>query len=88
MEEIAQVLGCKPNLVKYALTDPRLWYHLVFGLYTVYQFRLEGEHRWSGARDAIIHTNDRIAAALQNRNPCDPCFPKQTASNGEARTEE
>jgi dimethylaniline monooxygenase (N-oxide forming) len=66
LEEIARTLGCMPNLWQYALTDPKLWYHLVFGLYTTYQFRLVGDHRWPGARDAIIHTNDRIEAALKS----------------------
>lgn len=82
LEEIAQDLGCKPNLWKYAITDPRLWYHLVSGLYTVYQFRLEGEHSWPGARDAIIHTNDRIQAPLKLKYNTDPCFDDSTYTNG------
>lgn len=82
LEEIASTLGCMPNLWKIALTDPQLWYHLVFGLYTVYQFRLEGEHRWHGARDAILHTNDRIEAALKLKYAKDPCFNNHSDMNG------
>ena len=82
VEEIATKLGCMPSLWKIALTDPKLWYHLVFGLYTVYQFRLQGEHSWQGARDAILHTNDRIEAALKNKYTKDPCFNKHSEMNG------
>lgn len=88
LEEIAATLGCMPNLWKYALTDPQLWYHLVFGLYTVYQFRMEGEHSWRGARDAIIHTNDRIEAALKLKYSTDPSFNKQPVINGNTNFDE
>jgi len=69
MDSIASYVGCKPNLFKYAITDPKLFYHLIFGLFTVYQYRLEGKHSWKGARDAVISTNDRIRAALQLKYP-------------------
>lgn len=67
MEELADYIGCKPNLLKYALTDPVLFYHLIFGLFSAYQFRLEGRHKWSGARDAILQLNDRVAKGLQQK---------------------
>ena len=69
MNEISCYVGCKPNLWKYLLTDQKLWYHLFFGLYTVYQFRLEGRHKWIGARDTIINTNSRILTALKLQRP-------------------
>lgn len=64
-ETIAEYLGVKPNLLKYALLDPQLFYHLVFGMYATYQFRLEGRHKWPGARDAILNIDKRIDATLQ-----------------------
>lgn len=62
LEEMAGFCQVKPNLWKYFVTDPVLWYHLVFGLFVSYQFRLEGRNKWAGARDAIINVNKRIAA--------------------------
>ena len=65
MDELAAEIGCKPRLYKYLLTDPRLWFHVVFGLFSVYQYRLEGPFKWRGARDAIIGTNARILTPLR-----------------------
>lgn len=68
-DEMAEFIGCKPNMWKIALTDPQLWYHLWFGLFTVYQYRLTGPHAWPKARETIIHTNDRIRSALNMKYP-------------------
>lgn len=68
-DEIASFIGCKPNLWRIAVTDPTLWMHLWFGLFTVYQYRLEGPHHWQGARETIVKTNDRIRSALQLKYP-------------------
>lgn len=43
MDEIANFLGCKPNLYRIALTDPQLFYALMFGPSVPYQYRLTGE---------------------------------------------
>lgn len=67
MDELAQQYGVKPNLFKYFFTDHQLWKALVFGPCVPYQYRLEGPHRWSGARDAILSVEDRIAAPLKTR---------------------
>lgn len=69
MKYVASVIGCAPSLTKYALTDPQLLYHLVFGLFTAYQFRLEGPFSWAGARDAIINTPERIKAGFVENTP-------------------
>ena len=42
MDELAQELGVRPNLVKYFFTDPVLWRALLFGAAAPYQYRLEG----------------------------------------------
>lgn len=75
--------GHTPPLFKYLFTDPRLFYHLVFGVAVPYQYRLVGRNTclvlvfaldhnvfnipstgpgaWSGAREAILTVNERIA---------------------------
>lgn len=68
MDEMAGFCGVRPNLLKYFFTDPVLWYRLVFGLFVSYQYRLEGRHKWAGARDAILNVNARIKAPLMNRS--------------------
>lgn len=69
MNEISNYVGCKPHLWKYFLTDQKLWYCLFFNVYTAYQFRLEGDHKWDKARDTVINTNNRILAALKLQQP-------------------
>lgn len=69
MNTIASYIGCKPSITKYALKDPRLAYKLVFGLFTSYQFRLEGPFPWLGAREAIVKTNERIKAGFIENTP-------------------
>ncbi|VDK82540.1 unnamed protein product [Litomosoides sigmodontis] len=54
MDEIAEMFGVKPNLLKYWCTDPRLAYSLLFDGMAPYQFRLNGPHAWNGARDALL----------------------------------
>lgn len=61
MDELAAEVGCAPPLFKYLFTDPRLFYHLVFGVAVPYQYRLVGPGAWSGAREAILTVNERIA---------------------------
>lgn len=68
-DELAGFIGCKPNLWKIALTDPILWLHLWFGLFTVYQYRLTGPHSWTKARETIMSTNQRIRQALEMKYP-------------------
>lgn len=60
MDELAAEIGCSPPIWKYLFTDPRLFYHLVFGVAAPYQYRLVGPHAWPGAREAILTIQDRI----------------------------
>ncbi|GFT87471.1 dimethylaniline monooxygenase 5 [Nephila pilipes] len=64
MEELAEEMGCKPNLWKYFLTDPKLYSALVFGPSLPYQYRLEGPHKWDGAREAILTAHERVRFPL------------------------
>ncbi|EFO17427.2 hypothetical protein LOAG_11072 [Loa loa] len=54
MDELAKMIGAKPNLLKYWFSDPRLAYTLLFEGLAPYQFRLNGPHAWAGARDALL----------------------------------
>jgi dimethylaniline monooxygenase (N-oxide forming) len=67
MDEIASQFGAKPNLFKYFFTDPILWATLYFGPCLPYQYRLNGPHPWSGAKQAIYTVEDRVRDALKTR---------------------
>lgn len=77
MDEIAKLVGVKPNILKALLTDPRLGLTLLFGPCTPYQFRLRGPGKWAGARQAIFTQWDRVAAPMQTR-PCHEFEPKNS----------
>lgn len=67
MDELAELVGCKPRVYKYMFTDPRLWWNLTFGPCYPYQYRLEGPHAWKQARKAILEAPKRIKAPLYTR---------------------
>ncbi|CAG2171035.1 unnamed protein product [Oppiella nova] len=54
MDELAGLMDVKPNLCKYFVTDPKLWFHMYFGPYVPYQYRLTGPNSWSKARESIL----------------------------------
>lgn len=59
-DEIASMFDTKPNLWKLLLTDFKLWKALYFGPALPYQYRLQGPHKWDGARDAILSVYGRM----------------------------
>ncbi|RWS24930.1 hypothetical protein B4U80_04965, partial [Leptotrombidium deliense] len=65
MDDIASFVGCKPNLLRFAITDPKLWYHLFFSPCMPYQYRLSGPNKWFAARDAIINYEQRVVMAFK-----------------------
>ena len=67
LDAVTEQFGAKPNLLKYFFTDNKLWRALYFGPSLTYQYRLEGPHRWSGAKEAILTANERISGALKTR---------------------
>ncbi|XP_055929743.1 flavin-containing monooxygenase 5-like [Argiope bruennichi] len=64
MDDIANEIGCKPNLWKLFFTDFKLYKALAFGPSLPYQYRLEGPHKWDGAREAILTAYDRVRYPL------------------------
>lgn len=67
MDELAEIVGCKPNIASYLFKDPKLWAALSFGPCFPYQYRLVGPHKWTGAREAILRAPARMKAPLDTR---------------------
>ncbi|KAM5256058.1 flavin-containing monooxygenase 5 [Ctenodactylus gundi] len=67
MEDIAEMVGVRPNLLSLTFTDPKLAYQLFFGPCTPVHYRLQGPGKWDGARKTILTTEDRIRKALKTR---------------------
>ncbi|XP_004717319.1 flavin-containing monooxygenase 5 [Echinops telfairi] len=67
MEELADLVGVKPNLLALAFTDPKLAFHLLLGPCTPIHYRLQGPGKWDGARQAILTTDDRIKKPMMTR---------------------
>eukprot|EP00794_Sanderia_malayensis_P014230 gene14231-15714_t len=66
-DEIAEQIGCKPNLRKLFLTDPSLALLCFFGPCAPYQYRLDGPNTWSGAKKALQSINDNIIYPTKTR---------------------
>ncbi|XP_064482609.1 flavin-containing monooxygenase 5-like [Ornithodoros turicata] len=64
MDDLASSIGVRPNLARMAVKDPTLFLQCFTGPCLPYQFRLEGPHRWEGAREAIMTYEERVASAL------------------------
>jgi dimethylaniline monooxygenase (N-oxide forming) len=67
MDELAEIIGAKPNVKHLLLTDPLLGYRVLTGPNLAYVYRLQGPHPWSGARRAILDVWDRIDAPARTR---------------------
>ena len=65
LDELANQFGAKPNLTNFMFKDPKLFMAIYFGPSVPYQYRLQGPHCWSGARDAILNVNKRIDYPLK-----------------------
>ncbi|XP_062919872.1 flavin-containing monooxygenase 5-like isoform X2 [Mobula hypostoma] len=54
MDEIAELIGVKPNIKHLLFSDPQLAFHVFFGPCSPYQFRLMGPGKWPKARETIL----------------------------------
>ncbi|XP_049911159.1 flavin-containing monooxygenase 5-like [Epinephelus moara] len=72
MDEIAELVGVRPNFLKLLLTDPRLGLNVMLGPGTPYQYRLKGPGKWAEARQTILTQWERVAQPMQTRPCCDP----------------
>lgn len=64
MDELGSEFGAKPNMWKLLFTDYTLWRALAFGPALPYQYRLQGPHKWDGARNAILTAHERVRYPL------------------------
>ncbi|XP_072345253.1 flavin-containing monooxygenase 5-like [Scyliorhinus torazame] len=67
VDALGEQIGCKVNMKRLFLTDPRLAFQTFFGPCSPYQFRLVGPGRWQGARDAILTQWDRALKPARTR---------------------
>ncbi|XP_006861750.1 PREDICTED: dimethylaniline monooxygenase [N-oxide-forming] 5 [Chrysochloris asiatica] len=67
MDELADLVGVRPNLLSFAFTDPKLALRLLLGPCTPIHYRLQGPGKWEGARKAILTTDDRIRKPMKTR---------------------
>ncbi|XP_031696127.1 dimethylaniline monooxygenase [N-oxide-forming] 5-like [Anarrhichthys ocellatus] len=77
MDEMAELVGVRPSLLRLLLTDPRLGLNVILGPCTPYQYRLRGPGKWAGARQAIFTQWERVAQPMQTR-PCDDPKPQRS----------
>ncbi|VDM95130.1 unnamed protein product [Thelazia callipaeda] len=67
MDEIAELIGCKPNLKKYIFTEPSFFLRLLISANAPYIYRLDGPGSWDQAKEALITLPDRVKTPLKNR---------------------
>ncbi|XP_063796096.1 flavin-containing monooxygenase 5-like [Pseudophryne corroboree] len=67
MDELAKLLGVKPNLLNLFLSDPKLAWNICFGPCTPYQYRVTGTGKWIKARKAILTQWDRTLEPMKTR---------------------
>ncbi|XP_035217740.1 flavin-containing monooxygenase 5-like [Stegodyphus dumicola] len=65
LDDLTSKFGAKPNLLKIFFTDQELFWALWLGPSLPYQYRLQGPHKWPGARKAILTYKERIQAPLR-----------------------
>ncbi|XP_031553441.1 dimethylaniline monooxygenase [N-oxide-forming] 2-like [Actinia tenebrosa] len=67
MDDVASLIGAKPNLWKMFFQDPGFAIKCFFGPCIPAQYRLVGPHPWSGARKVIEDVEDSIRTPLRTR---------------------
>ena len=67
MNEIAEMIGVRPNLWRMCVTDPVLAAHCFFGPCLPAQYRLQGPGKWSKAKETIKATFNNTVSGTQTR---------------------
>ncbi|CAN7943605.1 unnamed protein product, partial [Ixodes hexagonus] len=67
MDEVAELVGCKPRLLRLLFNDPELLWACVFGPCLPYQYRLHGPRSWPMARHEILSFRDNYKRGLKTR---------------------
>uniref|UniRef100_A0A147BGF9 Flavin-containing monooxygenase n=2 Tax=Ixodes ricinus TaxID=34613 RepID=A0A147BGF9_IXORI len=67
MDEITSLYGAKPDLWRMFWRDNSLFWKCFWEPCLPYQYRLQGPHTWSGARDAMMSMRTRLKGPLDTR---------------------
>lgn len=81
MDEIAEKIGCRPNLKRMFLDDPKLAIHCLCGPCFPSQYRLEGPGKWNGARASILSGMQRSLDSLRSKIHPQNSKPTERAQN-------
>ncbi|KAI6240602.1 Dimethylaniline monooxygenase [N-oxide-forming] [Aphelenchoides fujianensis] len=68
MDELAELIGCKPRLLDFLLNDPKLFTRLLFGPAVAYSYRLHGPNALPEAREMILGVEERRIRATHHRD--------------------
>lgn len=67
MDEIAEQIGVRPNIMQLFTSDPRLAFEVYLGPCSPYQFRLTGPGKWPEAREIILTQWQRTIKPTRTR---------------------
>ncbi|KAE9547610.1 hypothetical protein FO519_009180 [Halicephalobus sp. NKZ332] len=64
MDQLASLIGCKPDFFKIFLRDPALAWKIYSSPPIAATYRVIGPHPWEGARDAIMDFEKRVLTGM------------------------
>jgi dimethylaniline monooxygenase (N-oxide forming) len=67
LDELAEMIGAKPDLWSIFKKDPKLAYEVFFGSLTPAQYRLQGPNTWNDARKYILSFQEHYLCPLRTR---------------------
>lgn len=68
MDDVATLIGIKPNFLHLALKDPILMLKCILGPCIAAQYRLTGPGRWSGASGVINRVIEDMTTGTKSQN--------------------
>ena len=77
MDELASLIGCKPDFFKVFVRDPGLALKIYQSAPLPASYRVVGPHPWKGARDAIMNFESRVLAGMSPTGKPIICKPKK-----------
>jgi len=75
MDDLATMIGAKPDFWRMAMSDPGLWAQCILGPCSPCQYRLIGPHAWPEATNSIITVWNRVTYPM---NPANALKPEDT----------
>ncbi|KHJ97124.1 Flavin-binding monooxygenase-like protein [Oesophagostomum dentatum] len=64
MDELATLIGCRPQFFPMIFQDTPLAMATTFGPCAPYVYRIDGPHKWEGAREAILNLPERVKCGM------------------------